>query len=85
MNLEPIIQSEVTQKEESEHCILIYTYAIWKDGADEAVCRAAMETQSEQVGGEGRWEEGSRGRKRVYVWLIHADVWQNQQNIVKQL
>ena len=28
------------------------------------------------VGWGGRWEEGSRGRGRVHLWLIHVDVWQ---------
>ena len=85
MNVEPIIGREVSQKEENEYCILIHTYEIQKDGADEPMCRVAMEAQSEQVGGDGRWEVGSRGRECVYEWLIHVDVWQNQQNIVKQL
>ena len=31
----------------------------------------------------GRWEEGSGWGTRVYLWQIHADVWQNQYNIVK--
>ena len=30
------------------------------------------------VGWSGRWERASRGRERMYIylWLIHADVWQ---------
>ena len=28
MNLEPIIQSEVSQKEENEHCVLTHMYGI---------------------------------------------------------
>ena len=31
----------------------------------------------------GRWEGGSGWRTRVHPWQIHADVWQNQYNIVK--
>ena len=34
------------------------------------------------VGG-GRREEGSGWGARVYLWLIHFDIWQNQYNIVK--
>ena len=45
MNLEPITQSEESQKEESKYCILMPTYGIQKDGTDESVCRAAIEMQ----------------------------------------
>ena len=31
----------------------------------------------------GRREEGSGWGTRVYLWQIHADIWQNQYNIVK--
>ena len=33
--------------------------------------------------GGGRREEGSGWGTRVYLWHIHADIWQNQYNIVK--
>ena len=48
MNLEPIIQSEVSQKEKYKHHILmhIYIYRIQKDGTDEFMCRAAMEKRT---------------------------------------
>ena len=45
MNLEPIIQSEVSQKEKGKYNILMNIYGIWKDGADEPMCRA-MEMQT---------------------------------------
>ena len=47
MNLEPIIQCEVNQKEKNKYGIL--THNIWnlKDGTDEPICRAGMETQTE--------------------------------------
>ena len=35
-----------------------------------------------QRDGMGR-EEGSGWETRVYLWLIHVDMWQNQYNIVK--
>ena len=31
----------------------------------------------------GRGEEGSGWGRRVYLWRIHVDIWQNQYNIVK--
>ena len=44
MNLEPIIQSEISQKEKNNDRILMRMYGVWKDGTDESICRAAMET-----------------------------------------
>ena len=46
MSIEPIIQSEVTQKEKSKYHILMHIFGIWKDGTDEPICRAAVETQT---------------------------------------
>ena len=43
MNLKPIIQSEVSQKEKYKYCILVHMYGIQKDGTDEIICRAALE------------------------------------------
>ena len=64
MNLEPIIQSEVSQKEKDKHHILMHTYGIWKDGTEEPIHRAATETQTQrtdlwtwvEMGGRG-WDE----------------------------
>ena len=44
MNLEFIIESEVSQKE--KYCILTHAYGIEKDGTVEHICRAAMEKQT---------------------------------------
>ena len=46
MNLEPIIQSELSQKEKNKYCILIHICGIQKGGTDEIICRAAVETQT---------------------------------------
>ena len=43
MNLEPIIQSEVSQKEKYKYCILMHIYGIQKGGTNEFICKAAME------------------------------------------
>ena len=32
MNLELIIQSEVSQKEKDKYCMLMHIYGVWKDG-----------------------------------------------------
>ena len=46
MNLEPVIQSEVSQKEKDKYHILMHIYGIEKDGTDNPTCRAAKETQT---------------------------------------
>ena len=45
MKLEPIIQSEVSQKEKHQYSILTHIYGIYKDGNDDPVCETAKETQ----------------------------------------
>ena len=45
MKLEPIIQSEVSQKENHQYSILTHIYGIEKDGKDNPVCETAKETQ----------------------------------------
>ena len=46
MNLEPIIQSEVSQKEKDKYCILMRIYGIQKNGTEDFIYRAAMEKQT---------------------------------------
>ena len=45
MKLEPIIQSEVSQKEKDKYCIFTHIYGIQKYGNDDPTCRSAKETQ----------------------------------------
>ena len=45
MKLEPIIQSEVSQKEKHKYSILMHIYGISKDGNNNLVCETAKETQ----------------------------------------
>ena len=44
MNLEPIVQSEVSQKEKDRHHILTHLYGIQKDGTNDPACRVVKET-----------------------------------------
>ena len=46
MNLEPITQSEVSQKEKDKYCILMHIYGIWKDGIEEFIYRVTVEKQT---------------------------------------
>ena len=43
MNLEPILQSDVSQEEKDKYCILMYIYRESRNGTEEFICRAAME------------------------------------------
>ena len=60
MNPEPIIQSEVSQKQKYKYHTLMHIYGIQKDGTDEFVFRAAMEkqTQKNRLKDPGGGEEG---------------------------
>ena len=70
MKLEPIIQSEVSQKENHQYGIIIYIYGTQKDGNDNPVCKTAKETQMYRTDfwtlreGEGGmiWENGIETR-----------------------
>ena len=44
MNLEAIIQSEVSQKKKGKYCMLTHLYGIYKNGTKDPTCRAAKET-----------------------------------------
>ena len=44
MNLEPVIQSEASQKEKNKYHILMHICGIQKNDTDELICRAATET-----------------------------------------
>ena len=45
MNLKPIIQSEVSQKEKNKYHMLTHMSGIYKNGTDELICKAEIETQ----------------------------------------
>ena len=49
MNLEPIIQSEVSQKEKDKYCILMHTYGIYKNGTEEFIYRTTVEKQTQRI------------------------------------
>ena len=45
MKLEPIIQTELSQKGKHQYSILMHIYGIQKDGNNDPICEAAKETQ----------------------------------------
>ena len=63
MDLETVIQSEVSQKEKSKYRILMHICGIQKNGTDEPVCKAEIEIQMQRTnvwtprGENGGWDE----------------------------
>ena len=57
MNLEPMIQSEVSQKEKDKYHILIHIYGIWKDDTNNPMCTAAKETDVTDSSGRRGWDD----------------------------
>ena len=45
-DLKPVTHSEMGQREKDKYHISMHIYAIWKDGTDEPVCRAAVDMQT---------------------------------------
>ena len=65
VNLEPIIQHEVSQKDKNKYGILMHIHEIQKDGTDEIIHKAAMEIQAQRT---DLWAQGG-GRKGGWdVW-----------------
>ena len=51
---------KLSQKEKNKCRVLTHIYEIYKDGIDEPVCRAAMETQTQRT---DFWTQGAKERK----------------------
>ena len=49
MDLETVIQSELSKKEKNKYLILTHICGIQKNGTDEPVCRAEIETQMQRT------------------------------------
>ena len=63
MDLETVIQSEVSQKEKNKYHILTHVCGIQKNGTDELVCKAEIETQMQRT---NIWTP--RGESGVVGW-----------------
>ena len=61
MKLEPIIQSEVSQKDKDQYSILTHIYGIWKDGNDNPICKTEKETQMYRTDFWTLWEKARVG------------------------
>ena len=69
--------SEVSQKEKNKYRILMHIWGIQKNGADEPVCKAEIETQMQRTNvwtprEESMWGEGVGGRMN---WEIGIDIY----------
>ena len=61
VKLEPIIQSEVRQKDKDQYSILTYMYGILKDGNDNPICKTEKETQMDRTDFGTLWEKARVG------------------------
>ena len=46
MDLGSVIQSEVSQKEKNKYCIVSLICGMLKNGTDEPICKAEIETET---------------------------------------
>ena len=74
MKLEPVLQSEVSQKEENKYSILTHVYGIYKNRTDEHICwegrRGNYREQSMDPVGEG--ESGMNGESSINIYILHV-------------
>ena len=61
MKLEPILQSEVSQKDKDQYSILTHIYGILKDGNNNPVCKTEKETQIYRTDFWTLWEKARVG------------------------
>ena len=59
--VEPIIQSEVSQKDKHQYSILTHIYGILKDGNDNPICKTEKETEMYRTDFGTLWEKARVG------------------------
>ena len=79
-DLEAVIQSELSQKEKNKYHILMHMYGIQKNGIDESICKAEIETQmyrtnkwTPRVGGGG----GKNWKIGIDIYILPCIKWIN--------
>ena len=76
MKLEPIIQSEVSQKDKDLYSILTHIYGIWKDGNDNPICKTEKETQMYRTDFGTLWGKASVGcSERIALKQVYYQGW----------
>ena len=71
MDLETVIQSEVSQKEKNKYHILTHICGIQKNGTDELPCKAEIETQMQRT---NLWIPRGKGEDGMN-WEIGIDIY----------
>ena len=61
MKLEPIIQTEESQKDKEHYSILTHIYGIYKDGNDNLICKTEKYTQMYRTDFWTLWEKARVG------------------------
>ena len=79
MNLEPIVQSEVSQNDKDKYRILMDIYRIQKNGTEEFIYRATVEKQTQRIDlwtwGEGReGEMYGKSNMETYITICKIDI-----------
>ena len=76
MKLEPIIQSEVSQKDKHQYSILTHIYGILKDGNDNPICKTEKETEMYRTDFGTLWEKARVGcSERTALKQVYYQVW----------
>ena len=72
MKLEPIIKSEVSQKEKYQYSILTHIYGTYKDGNDDPVCKTARDTdiQNSLLDSVGEGEGGMIWKNGIETCIL---------------
>ena len=73
MNLESIIQSEVSQKEKNKYRILTHIYGMQKDGTDESICREQWRCRHREQTcgpGVGEGEDEMNGESSMETYTL---------------
>ena len=74
MSLEPVIQSDISQKEKNKYYVITCVYGIQKNGTDEPICGAAMESQTQRTdlwtGGRQEGEGGMKGESSEEIYTL---------------
>ena len=75
MKLEPIIQSEASQKDKHQYSILTHVYEIKKDGNYNPICKTEKETQMYRTDFWTLWEKARVGcSERIALKQVYYQV-----------
>ena len=76
MKLEPIIQSEVSQKDKDQYSILTHNYGILKDGNNNPLCKTEKETQMYKTDFWTLWDKTRVGcSERIALKQVYYQGW----------